>query len=75
MDYRKHDNDEQPKPWGFEGAYHKTVIIPNFLMNGMRDIVKKRGFSNLSDFIRYAIRKELEFQLGMIYLPQIKEKD
>ena len=47
--YRKHQNDidlDHTK-FSFHNAYHKTVVIPNYMMNAMRDLVKKRGFARI----------------------------
>ena len=74
-EYRRHqfDTDQDHTKFSFHNAYHKTVVIPNYLMNAMRDLVKKRGFANVSEFMRFAIRKEIDYQLSMIYVPQVKE--
>ena len=75
-EYRKHQNDidlDHTK-FSFHNAYHKTVVIPNYMMIAMRDLVKKRGFANISEFMRFAIRKEIDYQLSMVYVPQVKER-
>ena len=75
-EYRRHqkdDTDQDHTKFSFHNAYHKTVVIPNYMMNAMRDLVKKRGFANVSEFMRFAIRKEIDYQLSMVYVPQVKK--
>ena len=52
-----------------------SVRLPNWLVNAANDIVKKRDFLSFSEFIRYAVRKEVDYQLSIIYIPQINKKD
>ena len=42
------------------------------LLNRVHDIRRKRGFITASEFIRYAVRKELDLQAQLKYMPDTK---
>ncbi len=59
-----------------EGGYKVLSIrMQNHLINRVKDIATKRGFSSMSEFYRYAIRKELDYQTNLEYLPRVKNHD
>ena len=48
-----------------------SIRLQNHMINRISDVVKKRGFSSKAEFYRYAIRKELDYQTDLIYIPRV----
>lgn len=51
----------------------RSIVLGRHLMNRISDISRRMNFSTESEFMRYAIRKELDFQARLLYMPQIKQ--
>ncbi len=52
----------------------RSTNFGRHLLNRITDISCKMGFATDSEFIRYAVRKELDYQAELLYVPQIKKE-
>lgn len=50
----------------------RSIVLGRHLMNRISDISRRMDFSTESEFMRYAIRKELDYQAELLYMPRTK---
>ena len=53
----------------------RSTRFGRHLLHRIADISRRKGFSSQSEFIRYAVRKELDHQSQLLYNPQINKED
>ena len=53
----------------------RSIVLGRQLMNRISDVSRRMDFTTESEFIRYAVRKELDYQAELLYMPQIKKED